>query len=254
MMLNKPLLFTAVTTLAAANAAAQLHIFNNGEVADADKINQNFEYVLQNASGGCSATQQESSVVIECADGTSGVLASAGTVVIYPVGQMGELPDIAAIPAGAIVAKDSNDVILGEVKETDVDGNPIIAFSVDYGAPIGVQPKYGVLFSRDGLVEFAPDRTAYIYFSSQDCTGPAFYTDDRSLYRIGNKYYVQAFETAGQLLMSPRRRGAYVGADYVPSPDCEAGDYVINAKVAREYIPPAEILNAAFPVRIEQLP
>ena len=63
-------------------SAQELHTFSNGEVADAEKINQNFQYVLENAtgSGGCSAEQDGSSVVITCADGTSGVLASAGTV------------------------------------------------------------------------------------------------------------------------------------------------------------------------------
>ena len=49
------------------------HTFQNGQAADADKVNENFEYVLDNASGGCSATQQDSSVVIECADGSHGV-------------------------------------------------------------------------------------------------------------------------------------------------------------------------------------
>ena len=32
-------------------------------------LKENFQYVLENASGGCSAIQQDNSVLIDCADG-----------------------------------------------------------------------------------------------------------------------------------------------------------------------------------------
>ena len=95
-------------------AFAQLHTFENGQVADADKINQNFNYVLENASGGCSATQQDNSVLIECADGTSGVIAGAGSTIIIPNGEVGEVPDISVIPVGKFYWEDGNGVLLGE--------------------------------------------------------------------------------------------------------------------------------------------
>ena len=44
----------------------ELHIFNNGKVVDANKINETHQYLLENASGGCSATQQDNSVLIQC--------------------------------------------------------------------------------------------------------------------------------------------------------------------------------------------
>ena len=37
--------------------AQELHTFENRQAADAYKINQNLNYALENASGGCSATQ-----------------------------------------------------------------------------------------------------------------------------------------------------------------------------------------------------
>ena len=40
-----------VMTLPTAIAAQELHTFSNGEVADAEKINENFQYVLENATG-----------------------------------------------------------------------------------------------------------------------------------------------------------------------------------------------------------
>ena len=86
------LLLSALLLFPVALSAQELHTFSNGEVADAEKINENFQYVLENATGGggCSAQQEGSSVVISCADGTSGVLASEGTVVVYPEGAIGE--------------------------------------------------------------------------------------------------------------------------------------------------------------------
>ena len=78
------LLLLLLLIFPAFTSAQELHTFSNGEVADAEKINENFQYVLENAtgSGGCSAEQDGSSVVITCADGTSGVLASEGTGVL----------------------------------------------------------------------------------------------------------------------------------------------------------------------------
>ena len=43
----------ALLLLPALSFAQVPHTFQNGDVADADKINQNFNYVLENASGGC---------------------------------------------------------------------------------------------------------------------------------------------------------------------------------------------------------
>lgn len=61
----------------------ELHTFSNGEVADAEKINENFEALKSeiSGSGGCSAEQDGSSVVITCADGTSAVVQNTTTIV-----------------------------------------------------------------------------------------------------------------------------------------------------------------------------
>ena len=62
-------LIAALALLPTLALAQELHTFENGEVADADKLNESLQYILNNASGGCSATQQDNSVLIECADG-----------------------------------------------------------------------------------------------------------------------------------------------------------------------------------------
>ena len=62
----KKLFASLLMILSSLVSAQELHTFSNGEVADAEKINENFQYVLENAtgSGGCSAEQDGSSVVI----------------------------------------------------------------------------------------------------------------------------------------------------------------------------------------------
>ena len=64
-------------------SAQELHTFSNGELADAEKINENFEALKSEISGGggCSAEQDGSSVVITCADGTSAVVQNTTTIV-----------------------------------------------------------------------------------------------------------------------------------------------------------------------------
>jgi hypothetical protein len=56
--------------------AQELHTFSNGEVADADKVNENFSVLREeiSATGSCSAEQSGRDVLITCPDGTSGVL------------------------------------------------------------------------------------------------------------------------------------------------------------------------------------
>jgi len=56
--------------------AQELHTFSNGEVADAEKINENFEALKSEISGssGCSAEQDGTNVIISCSDGTTAVL------------------------------------------------------------------------------------------------------------------------------------------------------------------------------------
>lgn len=86
----------------------ELHTFENGQVADAQKINDNFNYVLENASGGCTVQQVDNSAEITCADGTSAVVPGYGTVVIVPEGSAsGEVPP-EVISGGTITLVDGN--------------------------------------------------------------------------------------------------------------------------------------------------
>ena len=88
---------------------AQLKIFKPGDVIKSSEINENFEYLQEQigaagdaASAQCSANQDGSNFVISCTDGSIAVLASAGTVVAYPRGVIGEAP-LDTLPSGEVV-------------------------------------------------------------------------------------------------------------------------------------------------------
>ena len=95
----------------------ELHTFTNGEVADAEKINQNFERLKESMGSqeSCSARQDGSDVVINCQDGSFGIIGPGGGLVnIQPY--QGESP----------VFLDCNDI--GDFVETAInlrinDGN-----------------------------------------------------------------------------------------------------------------------------------
>jgi hypothetical protein len=231
--------------------AQELHTFSNGEIADADKINENFQYVLQNGGGGCSAAQDGSSVVITCADGSSGVLASAGTVVVYPEGGLLGEVNLNQIPSGDIVLIDANDVVLSRVSSTvggttnffvTADGVEIIAMIVNSAS--------------DQQIIVTSYGSTYLYYHSSDCSGQAFANND-ILHEIEGTLYVPVTSVPRQDVLAESRRKSGYGSYpdyYVGSLECEAKTEVKTARLMVEYTPAPEILNAAYPVRIEQLP
>lgn len=117
----------------ALTSAQELHMFSNGEVADAGKINENFEVLKSQItdSVNCSAEQDGSSVVITCADGTSGVLAGEGTVVIYPDNGDVEQAEPVVYNTGDIVIMDAADVVLGKVFSQYHQGNEYQSYIVE---------------------------------------------------------------------------------------------------------------------------
>ena len=107
------LLLAIATLVACFEAWAQVtlpHDLQPNTKASASKVMENFR-ALESAIegiGGCTATQQDNSVLIECADGSSGVLAGAGTVVLVPEGSAtGETPT-EEVACGSITLIDGN--------------------------------------------------------------------------------------------------------------------------------------------------
>ena len=273
-------------------SAQELHTFSNGEVADAEKINENFQYVLENGTGadgatgaqgpagadgatgaqgpagaagadgatgaqgpagaagadGCSAEQNGSSVIIACADGTSGVLASAGTVVIYPEGGVTGQSPVVSWPTGAIVFQDANGLVLGDAVPTG--GQTTIYLDGFQGA-----------FFNNAETELLvlTGRGSNVYFLSPDCSGQGFVSRlDDDFHEISGKLFVRdmTFSPTETLFESARSSGSALFASmrYFTTGSCRVGQTVVNALPAITYTPAPEILNAAYPVRLEQLP
>ena len=65
-------------------AEAQVpNVFEDGKSAEVD---EGYEYVLENAIGGCSVEQVDNTAEITCSDGTTAVLPGYGTVMVFPEG------------------------------------------------------------------------------------------------------------------------------------------------------------------------
>ena len=244
----KRLLFLLL--LSAVASAQQLHTFNNGEVADADKINQNFNYVLENASGGCTVEQVDNTAEITCADGTTAVVPGYGTVVVYPEGLVGEAPPT-DYDTGQIVAYDANDVVLGEVKLATSNGPFLYLDRV----PDDVNDyREAMLWLNDDAqtIVLTGTRNTGVWFLDDACQGSPFSQYKTQLIRYGDSYFVADFDQVGeQLLFKSYRRPAF---EEYEAQDCISGDYVNTGYLTRPYTPAPEILNAAYPVRLEQLP
>ena len=231
-------------------SAQELHTFSNGEVADADKINQNFQYVLENAtgSGGCSAEQDGSTVVIACADGTSGVLAGAGTVVVYPEGGIVGDITVQSWPTGTIVFEDDNGVVLAEASQI---GSSLV-FDLD-------NVKGTFVNVPEGRVVITGLRSGErVYFSSDDCSGQAFGTTDIFIYDMDGQLGVPHPNAEKSEILSNSYfnsgSGNFKTDTYSPSGSCKSEQSVVNAHPLVEYTPPSEFRSAAYPVKLAQLP
>ena len=121
---------------------AQLKTFKPGDVIKSSEINENFEYLEEQigsacdaASAQCSATQDGSSVVISCTDGSQAVLAGAGTVVTYPEGGIYGQSPTQTWSTGDVVFQDANGVVLAIAEDvldntiTYIDGHQVTFYN-----------------------------------------------------------------------------------------------------------------------------
>ena len=239
-------LLTALLLVPALVSAQELHTFKNGEVADADKLNESLQYILSNASGGCSAAQEGSNVRIKCADGSEGLLASGGTIVLLPESSTGEVPDI-TINSGEIVVMDANDVAIAKPYANQYySGSYTVNFFPDESRRLGT-------ISNDDEAQTVTvscyDCGSLVYYKEENCSGIPFTGNSHLIHRLPDgKLYVVPQEggVRGQFLFESRLQPEVE--------QCLNGEWLATAEILVEFIPAPEILNAAYPVRLEQLP
>lgn len=245
--------------------AQELHTFSNGEVADAEKINENFQYVLENAtgSGGCSAEQDGSSVVITCTDGTSGVLASEGTVVVYVPGE-GLPVDLSQLRLGALVVRDATEVILGEVDEWSGTAFDVFVELEDRRESVVVRlvSHRGHYCDDSGdvkecvLVGATSNYIGRVYFQDENCAGIPFGINSPGTVFIDETLYGWGDVIGGNILYKSSRDVGFLKktGSFVPQGECHNGE---GARILRPYVPltpPSTFTSAAYPLSIEQLP
>lgn len=263
-------IFLTLIFIATPTFAQELNEFSNGSVADADAINENFQNLndriktIEEAGGGgggCSAEQDGSNVVITCADGSTGVLASAGTVVRYPMGAIDG--PVEEFRTGDIVLRDGNGVVLGRIvylRSSFVcdpvlylgefgENNPAEGFLQESGY-LCVENMPG---TEDVLVRsiMQLDRVP-TYFQSTDCTGAPFANHTHPFILPGSEadwvVIAEGILRSEILVKSKFQVGGPDATCEEISPIAETGHFF------RRFTLPSELHAPAFPVELEQLP
>jgi len=249
-----------------AQDSGSLKVFDNGEVADANDVNSNFNILEQRIKaieqyGGCSVKQDASSVIVSCADGTSGVLASEGTVVVVPEGVIGTTP-ISTLPTGSFVALDANDVIVAELNVAalspsgSLDG-PVFRVLL---SPLNLDSLL-VNIDTDESVLLTGTTNQYVFYPTDDCSGIPYGKSHtvgwvRDLGSDG--FFTLMNGTSLQLFQARSRRntGYFESSQstYYPPAPCDLASIAVSAGPLTLFDPASEVLEAAYPVRIEQLP
>ena len=86
-MMRSLIAIAALVASVFAIAEAQVpNVFEDGKPAKAAEVDESYEYVLENAIGGCSVEQVDNTAEITCSDGTTAVLPGYGTVMVFPEG------------------------------------------------------------------------------------------------------------------------------------------------------------------------
>ena len=260
-------LLAALLPLPVLVSAQELHTFRNGEVSDADKLNESLQYILNNASGGggCSATQQDNSVFIECADGTFGVIAGAGAVLLIPEGVVGETPDYSAVNVGEFYWADGNGVFLGKRRgglESSLNQNVYTDYcpSTSYCQQLD-HFSIGLVMDHSAKQVFIDPYNSQVVYTQPDCEGPPLMQGSpRDVFMLDGGYAVWSSETlpSQTLLYSSKKTRFFdnYSGEWVEQGECvNLGEPSPgNGKFVIPYTPAPEILNAAYPVRLEQLP
>jgi hypothetical protein len=222
------------------------------------------DFLMSAEYSGCSAAQDGSSVVITCADGSSGVLASAGTVIAYPEGLLGEAPLI-EYNTGDIVLVDADSIVLGPAVSDAADEYELFQMTVFSDSYRKNRRLYVYNNPSESSVNVAASRsfngttTSRGYFLDESCMQDVFVPKNRSdlLELDGSIYAPSVADEVPVILFRSSRRSAFVNSNTgikSPAGECEPMTATIEATLGIEYTPAPEILNAAYPVRLKQLP
>ena len=205
----------------------------------------------------CSVQEIESGLIVSCTDGTSAVLANSGTVILVPEGLVGEV-DAFNYNTGDIVVVDNDGELLARTIPSDTQ--QIQGFKVDLGFIQNVFWPRAVLYndtesSRVKLTSYDDGAPPQLWYLTSDCSGPVWLSYDFGVY--DGDYFISdpSFPIETLLFGSRRLSDRYTSYDAIlPASVCEQVQFSGRARRGLSYSPAIEIINAAYPARLEQLP
>lgn len=237
---------------------AEVNTFEAGQPIRASEMNHNFKFIQEQINGissdgvseaGCTVEQVDSSAKITCADGSTAVVPGYGTVLVYPEGEIGEVPDL-TYNTGEIVIKDAGGNLLGVA--SGIGGTDI---SIEL-----TSNKYPVagLLNKDSSKEvlISSGLRVYVFFLDEACGGIPFATYEFYLIDLAGSFYIPntAVDRESLLFKSKRVPAGFAGADYDEARPCVSGQFVEKAMPTIPYTLAPELTSAVYPVRLEQLP
>lgn len=213
----------------------------------------------------CSAFQNGSSVLVSCTDGTSAVLASSGTVVVVP--EVATEPyDVNTINTGDIIVVDNTDALLGVVSASfgsnfgnivevasNIDGKDLASLSNTTSGEIFIGAYFVGNYST-------------LFFTEADCRGAALvlngyqdvvmftgdYRDPTRQYFLSGSARLDGTVLSKSTYSAQRYFGGNVISEASP---CTNQDNALSAPwLAEKFSLADELLNAVYPVALEQLP
>ena len=258
------LLLAIATLVACFEAWAQVtlpHDLQPNTKASASKVMENFR-ALESAIegiGGCTATQQDNSVLIECADGSSGVLAGAGTVVILPEGTTGIAPDLSSIPIGNFYWEDGTGNTIAEYYNSNFDenGEGVIDVLDEGGRRMAFQQT-----NIDQSLELRHGGTWTVKYPQDNCEGAFLIKFNQpstdAVLHLDGSYWAKGDPLSGETLIRSQRLTDYFNysTDEWVENACEsiANPSPGDGWIGVTYEPPSEWINATYPLTLVQKP
>ena len=174
---------------------------------------------------------------------------------VYPQnGVVGEAPDISTLPQGQFVWMDGNQVVVAPFSRTGFERGFLSLYTGD-----GVRVRY---YQDESAAKLRIRKTiSRAYYTEPDCKGVMISSSSpRGLARIEGAFFVPG-QSLPQPILTPSKREAD-SYDFVSdSYRVGACEEVTGAELLPNtgpllvpYNPPAEFINAIYPLRLVQLP
>lgn len=213
----------------------------------------------------CSVNQNGSSVLVSCTDGTSAVLASNGAVLIAPE-VVTEPSDISTINTGDIIVVDNNNTLLGVVSASF---GPNLGNIVEIAPNINGKDLASLSNTLSGEIfigAYFLGNNNTLFFTEPDCQGPALvlngyqdgvmftgdYRDPARQYFLSGTIHLDGTVLSKSTYTTQRYFSGNVISESSP---CTNQDNALTAPwLAEKFSLADELLNATYPIALEQLP